>query len=338
MKIENVVESPYENSIIPGLRFEIEISYIEHQETITDISGWLQTEDGKIVAEISENIRENPVSDDIGAKYSSFDSQFNEKIYKTTLISLLDKKAIDHMERIRMKDRKKDMKLTLNLNVKSIESKAIISHLHEVNPENIGLSPILVPTHRGKIKGGIIVYANDPSFSTNFINQWILSGNDNPIFLSIKEQLIKEERTISSSDWIHDYAPKLELGEYFIVEIPKGKKIIGKAWDYIEKAEKCFKRWDTKGVYANCREIGSLLDRIIKDKFAEDKFVCDERWKRTYKGFNNLTSLDLHLEDIRKSQNYSPEDIKITKSDTEHILIVTKALIKYVEELVKEDE
>ena len=338
MKIENIVENPYEKSIIPGLSFEIKISHIKYQEAITGVSGWLQTDDGKIVAEINETIRENPVPDEVGARDSGFDSRFKEEIYKTTLITLLDKRALDHIEKRRMADRKGDVKLTLNLNVKSIESRAAISHLHEVNPESIGLSPIRVPTHRRETEGEIIVYAYDSKFSSSRANRWILSGKGNPIFLSIKEQLIKVERTISSSDWIHDYAPKLELGEYFIVEIPKGKKIIGKAWDYIEKAEKCFKRWDTKGVYANCREIGSLLDRIIKDKFAEDKFVCDERWKRTYKGFNNLTSLDLHLEDIRKSQNYSPEDIKITKSDTEHILIVTKALIKYVEELVKEDE
>ena len=343
MKIESIVEKPYEKSIIPSLSFEIEISHIKYQEAITGVSGWLQTEDGKIVAEINETIRENPASDEVGARNSDFDSHFKEEIYKTTLITLLDKRALDHIEKIRMVDRKGDVKLTLNLNVKSIESRAAISHLHEVNPESIGLSPIRVPTHRRETEGEIIVYAYDSKFSSSRANRWILSGNGNPIFLSIKEQLIKVERTISSSDWIHDYAPKLELGEYFVVEIPKGKKIIEDAWNYMEKAEECFRRWDTKGVYANCREVGSLLDRTIKDKFGKDSFAYDERWGRTYKRFKNLSfsnfaSLDLHLEDIKKSQKYSSEDVKIGKADAEHMLIVTKALIKYAEELLEEGE
>lgn len=341
MKIENIVAKPYEKSILPSLSFEIEISHIKYQEAITGVSGWLQTDDGKIVAEINETIREKPASDEVGARGSNFDSQFKEEIYKTTLITRLDKRALDHIEKRRMADRKGDVKLLLNLNVKSIESRAAISHLHEVNPVSIGLSPIRVPTHKRETEGEIIVYAYDSKFSPSRTNRWILSGNGNPIFLSIKEQLIKVARTISSSDWIHDYAPKLELGEYFIVEIPKGKKTIEEAWNYMEKAEECFRRWDTKGVYANCREVGSLLDRIIKDKFGKDSFVYDERWGRTYKRFKNVSfadfaSLDLHLEDIKKSPKYSPEDVKISKADAEHILIVTKALIKYAGELLEE--
>lgn len=336
MKIESIVVKPYEKSIIPSLSFEIEISYIKYQEAITGVSGWLETDDGKIVAEINETIRESPASDEVGARDSDFDSQFKEEIYKTILITLLDKRVLDHIEKRRMADRKGDVKLALNLNVKSIESRTAISHLHEVNPKSIGLSPIRVPTHRRETEGEIIVYAYDSKFSSSRANRWILSGNGNPIFLSIKEQLIKAERTISSSDWIHDYAPKLELGEYFIVEIPKGKKIIKEAWQYIEKAEECFRRWDTKGAYANCREAGSLLDRTLKTKMRKDSFIYKERWGRTYERFNNFASLDLHLEDIKKSPGYSPDDVKINKTDAEHTLIVTKMLVKYAEELIEE--
>lgn len=336
MKIENIVENPYEKSIIPGLSFEIKISHIKYQEAITGVSGWLQTDDGKIVAEINETIRENPVPDEVGARDSGFDSRFKEEIYKTTLITLLDKRALDHIEKRRIVDRKGDVKLTLNLDVKSIESRATISHLHEVNSKSIGLSPIRVPTHKRETEGEIIVYAYDSKFSSSRANRWILSGNGNPIFLSINEQLIKVERTISSSDWIHDYAPKLELGDYFIVEIPKGKKIIEEAWQYIEKAEECFRRWDTKGAYANCREAGSLLDRTLKTKMGKDSFIYKERWGRTYERFNNFASLDLHLEDIKKSPRYSPDDVKINKTDAEHTLIVTKMLVKYAEELIEE--
>ena len=41
------------------------------------------------------------------------------------------------------------------------------------------------------------------------------------------------------------------------------------------------------------------------------------------------------MEDIKEER---PEgDIKIGKAEAEHILVITKALIKYAEELLKED-
>ena len=344
MKIENIEVKPYERSIFPGMSFEVEISHTKYGEAIISVNGWLETDDGKIVAEISETIPETPMSDEVGARNSRFDRNFKENIYKTILIALFDKRALDHIERRRMEDRKGDVKLALNLNVKNIESRAVVSHLHGVSPESVGLSPIRVSTHdRREGEGELIVYAYDSEFTSSHENRWILSGSNDPIFLSMKKRLLKEEKTISSSDWINDYAPKLELGEYFIVEIPKGKKIIEEAWSYIEKAEECFRRWDTKGVYGNCRETGSLLDRTIKEKFGKDSFIYEERWGRTYKRFKNssfsdFASLDLHLEDIKKSPKYSSEDIKIGKADAEHILIVTRALIKYAEELLREGE
>ena len=341
MKIENIEVKPYERSIFPAMSFEVEISYIKYREAITGVNGWLETDDGKIVAEINEATPETTMSDELGARDSSFDANFREEIYKTTLITLLDKRALDHIERRRMGDRKGDTKLTLSLNVKSIESKAEISHLHEVDPESMGLSPISIQTDRRESKGEMIVYANDPEFSSGRVNRWILSGDGNPIFLSVEKRLLKEEKTIPSSDWIQDYAPKLGLGEYFIVEIPKGNKIIEKAWNYVEGAEDCYRRWDTKGVYANCRDAGSLLDGTINTEFGKDSFIYGERWGRTYKRFKNMSfsdfaSLDLHLEDIKKSPKYVPEDVKIDKADAEHVLIVTKALIKYAGELLRE--
>ena len=338
MKIENIEVKPYEGSIFPAMSFEVEISYTRYGEAIMGVNGWLETDDGKIVAEISGTIPETTMSDGVGAKGSSFDVNFGEEIYKTTLIALLDKRALEHIERRRMGDRIGDVKLTLNLNVKSIESKATISHLHEVDPKSIGVNPISVPTGKGKSEGKIIVYAHDSGFSSEHINRWILSGSNNPIFLSVEKRRHKEEKTIPSSDWIHDYAPKLGLGEYFVVEIPKGNKIIEEAWNYAEKAEDCYRRWDTKGAYINCREAGSLLDGTIKTEFEKDSFIYDERWGRTYKRFSYFASLDLHLEDIKRSPKYSPEDVKISKADAEQVLIVTKALIKYAGELLREGE
>jgi len=139
----------------------------------------------------------------------------------------------------------------LNLIVKYIHSRAVISPSYLINPKDIGLNKIQVSTSRGEEKGEIIVYASDDEFCTSHTNRWIISGDGGPVFLEVREQLLKRDVTISSVDWIYDYVPKFGMGEYFIIEIPKGEKIIKEAWDYVEKAENCFREWYIEGVCDN---------------------------------------------------------------------------------------
>jgi hypothetical protein len=56
-------------------------------------------------------------------------------------------------------------------------------------------------------------------------------------------------------------------------------------------------------------------------------------WAKHIPKFEYCSSLDLHEEEIKKEK---PEgDIKIGKEESEHLLIITKALIKYAEELMR---
>ncbi len=168
-------------------------------------------------------------------------------------------------------------------------------------------------------------------------NRWIISGRDKPTFLAVSEQSLKKDVLIKSTDWIHDYAPKLGLGEYFIVEIPIDRKEIKDAWSLIEEAEEAFRRWDIGSVYNKCRKVGYELDRVIMSKFGKDSFNYKERWGRAYAKFEHLASLEQHLEEIKaKSKQYKPKEIKVSKADAEHLLIITKALIKFAEELLRE--
>ena len=332
MQIRNVVTKPYEKFISPAISFEVEIAHIKFQEAIISVDGWLESDDGKILANVVGFTAEKSKSSEVGAKDSSFDSKFKETVYNATLIAPLARKAVDYIERRRLEDRKRDVYLTLNLNVKSILSSATISHLHEIDPKSIGLPSPEIFTSSGRTKAEIIAYAYDPKFSANRRNRWIISGDGNPVFLYTLEQTLRKERIrIPAVDWIHDYAPKLELGEYFVVEIPKGK-ILKKAWGYVEKAEESSRQWNTKGVYAHCREVGDLLNETVRKKFRNNPIM--KKWKRVIEKFNKLTSLDLHEEEIIEEEPKG--EISIGRPETEHILIITKALIKYAEELLQE--
>lgn len=60
------------------------------------------------------------------------------------------------------------------------------------------------------------------AISVIVMNSGRISSDGKPMFLSVNEEILKKKNIrINSVDWIHDYAPKLELGEYFIVEIEK---------------------------------------------------------------------------------------------------------------------
>ena len=334
MEIRRVVPKPYEESVLPAITFEVEIAHVNLREAIISIGGCLESDDGKILAKVG--VMPEPATKDaeIGAGGSRFDSRFTESVHRAILFAHLDKKALSYIENRRMVNKKRDVYLTLNLNVRSIVSRARVSHFHEIDAESIGLPPQvrIFPSSGRRTEGKILAYGHDSQFSSEFNNLWILSGDGSPTFLNINDQIMKKEGIrIPSLDWIHDFVPKLGLGEYFIVEIPKGKEVITEAWDYVEKAEECYRQWDTKGAYANCREVGKLLSRTIKQEFRNDPII--KKWKRAIEKFDKLTSLDLHEEDIKEEEPKG--EILVGRPEVEHILIVTKALIKYAGELVQ---
>lgn len=141
---------------------------------------------------------------------------------------------------------------------------------------------------------------------------------------------------IPQSHWAGRVLPGLGLGEYFIIEIPKGTGAIPDAWGYLEKAEVAFKNWDNKGVFSNCRELGELLDKNVKAHFGANVFSYKERWRRAYDNFKDLASLELHLEGLKKSTTYSPDSVKTNKADAEHLILRAKALIKFAGALLEE--
>lgn len=335
MEIRRAVPLPFEQSVSASISFEVDIAHTKRQEAILNIEGWLESDDGKMLVKIGLMPQTETQSTEVAARGSIFDTDFKETIYNTKLIASLDQRALSYIEDRRMKNMKRDVFLTLCLRVRSIVTKATVSHFHEIADGSAGIpSVVSISTSSGRrTQGRILAYGHDSQFSTQFNNLWIISGEGSPVFLTINDQVLKKEGIrIPSVDWIHDFKPKLGLGQYFIVEIPKGKGVVKEAWDYVEKAEECYGQWDTKGAYANCREVGKLLDRTINGKFKNDPIT--KKWKRAIEKFETLTSLNLHEEDIKEQEPKG--EITIGRPEAEHILIVTKAMIKYAEELLEE--
>ena len=58
MKIKNVEPKPYEKSVLPSIIFEVDISHVKYQEAIIGVNGLLETDDGKVLANVNEYICE----------------------------------------------------------------------------------------------------------------------------------------------------------------------------------------------------------------------------------------------------------------------------------------
>jgi hypothetical protein len=332
MEIKVYSTKPYERAALPALQFDVEIGYQKFGEVILGVSGYLKSDDGRILSLLNEadsqEIGKTISLGTLGAKGSESDEVFKEKIvYRLSLIAILNRESLNYIEKRRLSDTKRRVILNLELHATFLVSATLVSHLHLA--EKVILS--------GK-EGYRVVFAYDPKYTSSYVNLWVLSATGGPGFLNVEERVRTVTVTISESDWIYDFAPKLGLGEYFIVEIPKGGDVIREAWSYVEKAEEAFRRWDSKSVYANCREAGKLLDRVIKERSGGESFVYKERWGRAYANFEKLASLDLHIEDIKRSQSYKTEEIEISKADCEYLLVLTKSLIKFAEELLREYE
>jgi len=140
---------------------------------------------------------------------------------------------------------------------------------------------------------------------------------------------------VPQSHWAGKILPGLGADQYFIVEFPTRTEHIAAAWALIKSAEAAFDRWDTKAVFAHCREAESALNDVVAKIHAGNSFLTQERWKRASKEFNHFASLDLHLEEIRAKSVYSKDQVQIGKSDAECLLIFVKALAKYAEELIR---
>ena len=77
--------------------------------------------------------------------------------------------------------------------MKTVDSRAVISHVHETEPQKIGLKPVEVYAGRNTTDWSVLIYAYTSEYSSHRTNKWILSGNGRPVFIAISEQPLKKK-------------------------------------------------------------------------------------------------------------------------------------------------
>lgn len=342
---------PVSNYVKPALKFIISIKYIQTQEAITSIKGTLELKDKlteTVEAELSANQFNLQALRFIGERHA-------ETEIEATMVFVIDNMTLDIIERNRKGNPKGDVEYSLSVKVTYARNLAQMSYVVQVPLKD---TPFPVPA-QNNIASTFGVQVNQVSllfyayqhdkYWQNTPNLVLLSSNSiqegQPHFgyLDFLTSTNTMKGRITSSDWIQDYAPVLGLGEYFIVEIPTGEKVLKEAWSLLTKAEESYRRWDVAGVMSSCRLVGQNLDALMRQTFGNDSYTFKERWARIYGsgkgGFNHWVSLPLHTEGIKaqgtNGNNYDPSEVKADEIDCEAVLLVTKSLIKYAQSLIK---
>lgn len=336
MDLEKISIRPYDQLTLPALAFDLEITYAIREEAILWLDGYIETDDKKMLGARSLLLQEGLYGEVAATDLSIQRQTPTKQTWRATLVIALTSLDLEYLETRRMEDRKGDVKIALHLHTVSSENRASISPVYTVPPSSLGLA-------KQEIRG---VYGDTPYSPLIHIQQGmrpqvanepkLLTGEGTSrSFIAYRLTHYNRDPMITSAHWINDFAPKLGLGEYFVVRIPSGERLIKEAWAYVEDAENCFRQWNTKGVYANCREVGSLLDKMMGEKLGKSTFAYGVKWSRACALFNDLSSVDLHLEDFKKSPKYQPQDVVVTRADAESVLLITKLLVKYAEEVLR---
>jgi hypothetical protein len=301
-----------EKAIGPCIGFFIEIEYPKSKLAIINVEGRLKTTNDIILGNLSE-IHDGPLS-------NSFAEDTSQKLVASDTAASIPYRAIE---------------FRVELVVVYLRSDIRVAHFFYVPTPNrlleeVRSNPPFTPDDRDI---EIIMSTPRTRFNSSRDAGWILSGKNSPNILGVGKIKLELPHQIDVGRWVNEFTPRLGIGRRVLLEVPSGGELFDKVKGYLRSADNALSIWDTKSVFVNCREIGSVLDQHIKVTCGEVSFIFKERWGRVFRQFSHWASLDLHIEDLRKKKEYEKEELSIFKPDAECLLFQTNNLIKFAQEL-----
>lgn len=334
MEVGKVRAEPVKDAIEPTIRFIIDVEFTEFSETPLDLQVDVFSQ-GKFLESIqSASLLSNRTSIRFGLKRGATTR------LSVPLVLKLNEKMLEQVQRQRSSHPRGDAIFDLAISTRFLRSRMKLSSLREL--DELGALIDIVPDEvRRKIfamghpfqekfsRTYQVGVSDDPEYTPKRTTMWIISAPDGIAFELCRTESHKKVE-IPVGHWIHDFIPTFRLGEHILAEIPV--KALEPVRDLLERAEEAYNRWDTKAIYAHCREIADRLNKLIMESDLPE-FDKKVKWQKSaFCRFKHVASLALHLEEIRQER---PE-AKILRADCEHLLNNTKLLIKYAGELLGE--
>jgi hypothetical protein len=309
MRIDKIEIRPVTNSINPEFSLSIRCFLERNCEIPLEISGHIFSEDKKKLADIHQILQFENQQIVLAAREDRFNKEFDTNFMLT---AQLNHRTLDHIETLRTSNSKGDVILNVEIFVKLLRSKIILSNMILSKENSNGLQSVS--------------YKYDPKFTTSQSNMWVLSGNCGPDFIYTENKKYSNLVTIPSSDWVHDYCPVFQIGrftvfEYLLPEYTEGKDSIeerlNKSINAIKKMEANILEGEWNEVIEASRPIWEVLRNHdeIKDLLMEDGYTDQafEAFNGTLKQLFSFSSNFIHQEEAG-SKKLMPE-MKASKED-----------------------
>jgi hypothetical protein len=262
------------NSVIPGFEMKATLSF-GTDEIVVNIWGELLSEDGKSLSEIHLKEYSNPQNGIplTFKKPAVYLSDAEKSRYSTsltvTLISYLNEKIIDYIETLREKNAKKDVRLTLKINISYL---TVDLRVGEYNSTRIS------PTNPANAVTIAAPKTKDPNNAALRLLVAPNYGGDS-VFTSVILQ-ISLWRTVAASDWVSDFQEQLGIGKHLVVEIPIPmiEAPFSESKKFTEDEKRLVER--LKGAYKTLEEMRNFLKGGEWDKVVEESFKLFEILKK----------------------------------------------------------
>jgi hypothetical protein len=275
MKAELTHVEAIEKAVNPTLRFTFQVETDAAREVVMSAAGSLYFPSDTLLAPVFEAPEQEQFEFPLQASPAT--GAFKPTSRWLRMGAQLSHRDIDHIESQRAKDRRGDVVFTVRLRVSTLVS-AAESWLADTVPSQNGLSPIV---HTKQSTGKAIV-REDPQKG----------------FLLERTIAFDKQYKVPGTNWVHDFAPRLGLGRFAVIEVPVlssptglGERM-GKAAAAADEAEKALRsgEWDDacrdlRGVWEAFRDFDFIKEVATKDGYT------DEAAKLLNDAFKNLFAL-----------------------------------------------
>ncbi|MBU2594984.1 MAG: hypothetical protein KKG02_10655 [Candidatus Edwardsbacteria bacterium] len=329
MRIDKITVKPNQNSINSELVFEVDLFIYRPIEIPLEITGYLLTKDERKLANISTLLFES------GKKFelAAHDNRgIGEEKCKLIITSQLTDRSVEIIGSNRNNNKKGDVELKLDIYIKTLHSKTTLSCFTKLSEE--------MPVLSKRQKGEFILYNYDSNFRSSNEDMWVLSGKGGSVFLEQSTFNQKSEIIISSSDWVHDFCPVFNIGnfvvfEFFTPEFVKGSGTMAERLNGAIKALQDMKEEIIKGdwnsVIEKSRGVFELLRNKaeVKDLLEKDGYTAEaiSNIDQSFQSLFNLSSKFHHKED--QGKNIMP-DIRAAKEDAYLIYSLAAGVVNMV--------
>jgi hypothetical protein len=271
----------------PTIKVELEWQYDLSQEAPINIFGNISFM-GKLFGRLLPKDLETKV---FNIAPTDYNRNHDHKTLKMDLTATLDNKIISYMNEARKSSAKGDVNLTLEFFTTTLSNNAMISYIEEYGlTDNTFPKDLKTAIGNSKFKNSqntsvlLYVYPDQTgSYYQNRSNLNLISSSGlgpNDGYLSIKTEKKVLEWPIKSSDWVHDFLPKLGLGQYEIIEIPRVETAggFGDILTMLDEAkDKLYKSLDIGASLASLRNSLKKFLEIVNSEGGFKKLFHDNK-------------------------------------------------------------